>query len=116
MSTCVPPGSFTLYVDIFFPIRLILLSNLTMCMGNPWRVSYKKKELLALREHLCPPPPGLVLSVLLIFVVVCVVLSFCVLFAFVLCFVCPMLPDCSFLIDTSVFSNVYLLAECTFIP
>jgi hypothetical protein len=51
----------------------------------------------------------LVGSVLLIFLVFCVV--FVVLFVFVLCLVYPMLPvflDCPFLIAPSVFSNVYL--------
>jgi hypothetical protein len=41
-------------------------------------------------------------------------LVFFVLFVFILCLVCPMLPvcmDCAFLIDTSIFSNVYLLVQ-----
>ena len=55
-------------------------------------------------------------SVLLIFSVFCVVLSFCVLFVFVLYLVCPMLTmslDCPFSITPSVFSNGYVLKSGT---
>jgi hypothetical protein len=67
-----------------------------------------RQELLTLLEHLDSPPvfggtfvphPCSFLCVLC-----------CVLFVFVLCLECPVLPvslDCSFLIDPSVFSNVY---------
>ena len=71
-----------------------------------WRVSYKRQQLLALREHLASPPV-LVGSVLLISLVSCVV--FFPLFVLVLCLVYPMLPvslDCPFLIAHSGFSNV----------
>ena len=63
----------------------------------PWRVSYKKQELLTLREHL-GLPPGFGGSVLFIFLVFCI--DVFVLFVSVLCLVCPMLPvsslDCPF--------------------
>ena len=51
-------------------------------------------------------PRFLVGSVLLIFLVICVVFS--ALFIFVTCFVCPVFLDYPFLIAPSFFSNVYL--------
>ena len=71
------------------------------------RVSYKKQELLTLRQHLMLLP---------VFGGDRVARSFqfsvyCALFAFFLCLVCPMLSvslDCPFLIAPLVFSNVYL--------
>jgi len=62
-----------------------------------------RNSLLVLREDM-GSPRFLVGSMLLIFLV------FCVLFAFVQCLVCPVLPvalDCPFLIAPSVFSNVH---------
>jgi len=64
-------GSFTFYVDVFFPLSLpIPLSYLTVYISN----TYKKQELHVLREHLSSPPFFLVGSVLPIFLVFCVVL------------------------------------------
>ena len=66
-----------------------------------WQVSYKRQELLTIREHL-HSSPVLGGSVFLTF--------FCVLFVFVLCVMCKILPifmDCPYLIASSVFSNVY---------
>ena len=54
-------------------------------------------------------------SVLLIFLVFCVVLCFGVLFIFILCVVCPMLPvslDCPFLIAPSVSLMFIELIKC----
>ena len=71
------------------------------------RVSYKKQELLTLRQHLMLLPGfwwGPCCSIFLVF-------CFCALLAFFLCLVCPMLSvslDCPFLIAPLVFSHVYL--------
>ena len=69
---------------------------------------YKKQNLITLLEHLGSPPVFVVGSVLLIFLVFCVVSP---LFVFLLCLTCPMLPvslGYPFFIAPSVFSNVYL--------
>ena len=73
-----------------------------------WRLSYRKQEILTLREYLASPPVYGRIRVAHNFSLLCCVF---VLFVFVLCIVCPMLPvslDCPFLIAPSVFSNVYL--------
>ena len=66
-------GCCTFYVDLFFPLLLPrLLTDLVVC-SNVWvarRVSNKKQDLLALREHMS----CLVGSVLLICLVFCIVL------------------------------------------
>ena len=87
-------GSFTFYVDIFLS-RLV--PNLTVYTITRW-MSYKKQELLALREHL-----GLSLvfggtHVAHLISFLCCVICF-VLFVVVLCLLYPMLPvslDCPF--------------------
>ena len=99
------------------------------------RISYKKQELPTLRKHLSSCPVFFVGSVLLIFLVFCVVLLCVFTFFFlgglmfylryfclfvhcgvqhILCFVfglfffvLPVSLDCPFLIAPSVFSNVY---------
>ena len=82
-------------VSLLRPIRrTCILSNL----------SYKRQELLIIREHMCSPPVFGGVSVAHIF-------SFmrCV-FVFVLYLAYPMWPDsldCLFLIAPSIFSNVY---------
>ena len=67
------------------------------CDKKVWRVSFKKQELLNLRQHLGSPSGfGEVCDAHPYSLLCCV---FCVLFVVVLCFVCPMLPvslDCSF--------------------
>ena len=79
------------------------------------RGSYKKQELIILRENLgfwCSPCR----SSLLIYILCCVFylliyVLFCFLFVFVLCHTCPNVIsvslDCPFLITPSVFSNSY---------
>ena len=43
--------SFAFYINIFFPLsQTKLLPDMTICVS--WRLSYKKQELLTLREHL----------------------------------------------------------------
>jgi hypothetical protein len=72
------------------------------------RVSYKKLELLTFRGHLGPPRDSWRDPCGPSFLGFCVV--YFVLFAFGLCSVYTTLPvslDCSFLIATSIFSNVY---------
>jgi hypothetical protein len=54
------------------------------------RVSYKKQKQLTLREHLSSPPALLVGSVLLIFLVFCVVLLYMCLFALGPVLWCPL--------------------------
>ena len=69
--------------------------------------------MLTLREYLGSSPVpffggGSCCSSFYFYVVSC---AFCVLFVFVLCFMYPILPvslDCTFLIDPSVLSKVYL--------
>ena len=75
------------------------------------RVSYKRQELLILREHHSSHPVFDGINVAHLFNFLCCVL-FCVAFVLVLCIVCPMLPvslDWPFLIALSVFSNVYFI-------
>jgi len=68
-------GSFTFYVDFYFPLSLPrLVPELTVYIWVTRRVSYKKQELLTLREHLSSSPVFLVGVVLLIFLVFCDVL------------------------------------------
>ena len=77
---------------------------------------YKRQELFTLREHL-GLPRHLVGSVLLTFLVFCVVFLCSIIFD--LCLVCPMLLvslQCQFLIASSVVSNVYLIAITWSIP
>jgi len=67
-----------------------------------------RRDQTAMLKHI--HPWFLVWSVLLIIFVFCVLLCLCVLLVFVLCLMYSMLPvspDCPFLIDPSVFSNVY---------
>jgi hypothetical protein len=78
-------------------------------------VSNKKQELLAFTGTWVPGFPVLIagIHVLLFCVVVCVLFVFvmCPVHNFVLCLVHLTIPvslDCPFLIDPSVFSNVYL--------
>ena len=65
--------SFPFHIDFFLPLSLtLLLRDLTICVTH--RLSYKKRELLALLGHLSSPPFfGGVCSVLLICLVSCVV-------------------------------------------
>ena len=78
---------------------------------NQWRVSYKRQELLSLREHI--HDHGFTPSVWWgLYCSSCYfsVLYFCALFVFVLCLVYLMLPvslDCPFVIAPSVFFNFY---------
>ena len=86
-----------------------VLHNLTRWVT--WRVSYKRRELITLREQLGSLRAFLAGSMLLILLVRCVVFFSVVICVFVLCLVCPKLSlNCPFLIAPSVFSNVYL--EC----
>ena len=87
---------------MFWPIRQKLLAC-TRYWLYEWRVSYERQELMTLVR-----PWFFGDSVLLMFLVFCVV--FFGLIVFLLCLVYPMLPvylDCPFLICHSVFSNVY---------
>ncbi len=70
------------------------------------RGSYRKQELITLHKCLCSHPGVLGGSLLLMFLVFCV-MDFA-LFAIIICFLCPMLSmsvDCSFLYLT--FINYY---------
>ena len=85
----------------------IVLSNMSwlQCIRVIWRVSYKRMELLTLRDYL-GSPRFLVGSVLFIFVVLCVVLF--VLFVFGLC-----LPYCYQWL--SILSCPYVTSDCPFL-
>ena len=91
-------GSFCFYVDFF--LSMSSFTDRTVdglgSISNT-AVSYKKQELLILREHLCSTPDLFVRSVLLNFLVFCVVLYSLSLFGVLF----PMLPvslDCLFLL------------------
>ena len=88
---------------------------------SSWRVSYKKLELLSLRDHLGSSPGGFFSGVCVahhfVFRFCFELLLFCFylflyLFVFVVCLVCHVMQvslDCSFLIAASIFSNVYFI-------
>ena len=74
-------------------------------------VSFKRRELLTLRELIVSAPVFGGIRVALLLSFLCCVMFFYVLFVFVLCLVCQMLPmslDCLFLIAPLVFFDVYL--------
>jgi hypothetical protein len=74
-------------------------------------VSFKRRELLTLRELIVSAPVFGGIRVALLLSFLCCVMLFYVLFVFVLCLVCQMLPmslDCLFLIAPLVFFDVYL--------
>ena len=76
--------------------------------NDTWVYLVKLSQTIGTTTKSSPPPPVFGCSVLLIFLVSCVV--YFILFVFDLCLEYPMLPvslDCSLLIAPSVFSNVY---------
>jgi hypothetical protein len=74
---------------------------------STWRVSYKRQEVLTLREHLCSPPVFGKVRVPRLFVLCCV-FSFCLSSSRVLrCPVMPVYQDCPIVIALLVLSNVY---------
>ena len=90
-----------LFKQVYVTPRLKIIATKMM------RVSYKSKARLTLRQHLVPPK-FLVGFILMICLVFCIVL--CLLFVFIMCLVrlmLPVTPDCSFLNEPSVFSDVY---------
>ena len=70
-------GSITFYVDLFLSsITAMTFTGLDYICATKW-VSYRRQELTTLHEHLSHPQ-FLVSSVLLIFLVFCVVILLCV--------------------------------------
>ena len=100
------------YCVVCICLRIVMFNILSYVL----RASYNRQKQLTLPEQL-GSPPFLVGSMLLIFLVFCVL--FFVLFVFDLCFLYPILLvslDCPFLNFPSVFSNVYFISVYTLSP
>ena len=109
-----PPTIVSWWADFIFIVFVYSGVQHVWTWWVTWRVSCKRQKLLNLCEHL-GSPPYLVGSVLLIFLVFCVVVFFLV--VFIMCLVYPMLSlslYCPFLIAPSVFYN-FLLMWASFI-
>ena len=92
------------YLLTIFFLAMSLIQHYTFSYLTQW-ISYKKQELLTLRDHLGWSSVTVGVRIAHHFSVLCSVV-----FVFVLCLVHPMLPvflDCPFMIAPSVFSNVY---------
>ena len=102
---CIKWCSVRLYPQLFVGGSCLIYVCLPICYSGvkhvlvvrvTWWVSYKRQELLTLREHLCSPPVFSGVRVAHRFSFLCCVF---VLFVFVLCLVYPLLPvflDCPF--------------------